>query len=169
MEFNLVHYQGPAVAHLREQHDTEVVVELCGGRDRRSVGGQLAEGFRWWYGNLWWTSRTAMPDVEVGTEFLVSLNGRSAPVVVESTPDHTFRSGYEDGATAIQRCLKAGYSARGITLTARVYLGPKSGIKGSRRRCGPVLHQEERERVCPCRQTTGPTPSEATAPTSTRR
>jgi hypothetical protein len=65
-----VEYQGFALVDLPPGGRARVDVELVGGRDRWSVGGQIAEGPRWWRGRL------------AGGD-----NGRTAPAVVERTAE----------------------------------------------------------------------------------
>lgn len=60
----------------------DVVVELVGGRSRHSVGGEIAEGFRWWHGQLGPVG--VVIDLTAGTEVVLELeDGHEARAVVE--------------------------------------------------------------------------------------
>lgn len=59
-----------------------VAVELEGGRRRWSVGGRMAEGPRWWRGEVTWESADEVLDV--GTLVRLTLaDGRTGDAVVE--------------------------------------------------------------------------------------
>lgn len=76
--------RGVAVVHLPDGGAEEAEIDLLAGRDRYSVGGQIAEGPRWWRGRLQCTNR----DVQLspGAELQIELgDGRSGAVVVEET------------------------------------------------------------------------------------
>ncbi len=89
MEPSVVHFEGEAVIHLPWAGDATVRIELVGGRDRHSVGGQIAEGPRWWHGSVEWKGQRRAPKVDAGSEVQVQLpNGRVAVAVIERvTPD----------------------------------------------------------------------------------
>ncbi len=77
-----VTYTGEAVVEAagRQCH---VEVELEAGRRRWSVGGRMAEGPRWWRGEIAWPDQDQ--ELRAGTRIAVTLvDGRSAPAVVES-------------------------------------------------------------------------------------
>ena len=80
-----VTYRGPAVVEVPEGEPRQVDAELLGGRNRWSVGGRIAEGPRWWRGEL---SCDGEPiDLRAGTQVIIELDdGRSAMAVVESAP-----------------------------------------------------------------------------------
>lgn len=66
-------------------------MELVGGRNRYTVGGEVAEGPRWWRGWLEWPGGDdqRMPCGEVTLEF---DNGRTGVAMVESYstgPEHS--------------------------------------------------------------------------------
>ena len=88
MEPTVVHFEGEAVIHLLDDV-ARVTVELKAGRDRHSVGGQIAEGPRWWVGRVAWETRPLSRDIEPGSVICIELsNGRVADAVVEDTsPD----------------------------------------------------------------------------------
>jgi hypothetical protein len=97
MEPRVVRFEGEAVIHLPHASDATVRIELIGGRDRHSVGGQIAEGPRWWRGRVVLEDRARVPRVDAGNEIRVQLvNGRTATAVVEYTtvdpvPEATIR------------------------------------------------------------------------------
>lgn len=65
-------------------------VELIGGRDRYSVGGRIAEGPRWWLGEV--ELLHDYIDLRIGSSIVIELsNGRSAPAVVEELAAPTSR------------------------------------------------------------------------------
>lgn len=85
---DVVHYGCIAVVRLADDVVAEAVVELLGGRDRHSVGGQIAEGPRWWRGRVTWQDGPVA--VQPGVEVRLELdNGRSAVAVVEPRPEAT--------------------------------------------------------------------------------
>ena len=58
------------------------VVDLVGGRRRHSVGGQVAEGSRWWTGRIEWLHDPVV--VRAGTVLDLELeDGRRAEAIVE--------------------------------------------------------------------------------------
>jgi hypothetical protein len=86
MEPRVVRFEGEAVIHLPHASDAAVRIELIGGRNRHSVGGQIAEGPRWWHGRVIWKDRARAPQLDAGKEVRVRLmNGRTATAVVECT------------------------------------------------------------------------------------
>ena len=81
-----VEYQGVALVDLPPGVRARVDVELVGGRDRWSVGGQIAEGPRWWRGRL--AGGTDVVELTAGAHISLALdNGRTAPAVVERTAE----------------------------------------------------------------------------------
>lgn len=80
-----VTYTGPAVIEVPDGEPRQVDAELLGGRNRWSVGGRIAEGPRWWRGELSWDGEPI--DLRAGTQVVIELDdGRSAMAVVESAP-----------------------------------------------------------------------------------
>jgi hypothetical protein len=80
-----VTYTGPAVVEVPDAEPRHVDVELLAGRNRWSVGGRIAEGPRWWRGELSWDGEPI--DLRAGTQITLELeNGRSAMAIVEATP-----------------------------------------------------------------------------------
>lgn len=62
----------------------DVPLTLVGGRHRYSVGGEIAEGFRWWRGRV--EPGGSLPRVEPGTEIVIDLaDGPTATAVVDET------------------------------------------------------------------------------------
>lgn len=60
----------------------DVEVELIGGRERHSVGGEIAEGFRWWAGRV--RPGDVVIDLADGTEIVLELDdGEERRAVVE--------------------------------------------------------------------------------------
>ena len=85
MEPVIVHFEGEAVIHLPDDGDAEVTIELVGGRDRHSVGGQIAGGPRWWGGRVVWARRSPTKRVAMGSEIHLELaDGRTAAAGVEA-------------------------------------------------------------------------------------
>jgi hypothetical protein len=77
-----VEYHGFAMVELPPGGRERVDVELIGGRDRWSVGGQIAEGPRWWRGRL--AGGDEVVDLDAGAHISLALdNGRTAPAIVE--------------------------------------------------------------------------------------
>lgn len=80
-----VTYTGAAVVEAPDCEPRQVEVELLGGRNRWSVGGRIAEGPRWWRGELSWDGEPA--ELCAGTRITLELeNGRTAMAVVEAAP-----------------------------------------------------------------------------------
>jgi hypothetical protein len=77
-----VGYQGFALVELPPGRSERVDVELVGGRDRWSVGGQIAEGPRWWRGRL--AGGQEVIELHAGAHISLALdNGRTAPAIIE--------------------------------------------------------------------------------------
>lgn len=76
-----------AVVHLPDGASVEAEVDLLAGRDRYSVGGQIAEGPRWWHGRLRCTNQQA--HLDPGSQVRIELeDGRTGLAVVEApSPD----------------------------------------------------------------------------------
>jgi hypothetical protein len=90
MEHRVVRFEGEAVIHLSHTSDATVRIELTGGRDHHSVGGQIAEGMRWWHGRVIWDDRARAPRLDAGEEVRVQLpSGRTATAIVEYTTGDT--------------------------------------------------------------------------------
>lgn len=71
-----------AVMEVPDGHRQPVRAELEAGRRRWSVGGCMAEGPRWWRGELAWDDPSeALP---VGTRIELVLDGRAGQAVVEA-------------------------------------------------------------------------------------
>lgn len=86
VEPRVVRFEGDAIIHLPHTSDATVRIELIGGRHRHSVGGQIAEGQRWWHGRIIWKNRARTPHLDAGNEVRVELpNGRTATAIVENT------------------------------------------------------------------------------------
>lgn len=80
-----VTYTGSAVVEVPDCQPRRVAAELLGGRNRWSVGGQIAEGPRWWRGELSWDGEPI--ELGPGTQITVELDGgRAALAVVEAAP-----------------------------------------------------------------------------------
>lgn len=83
-----VHFDGEGVLRLPGRVIGGVHADLVGGRNRYSVGGQVAEGPRWWRGRIDWPGDEVEPSG--GIEITIELdNGRSAVAVVEPAPDES--------------------------------------------------------------------------------
>lgn len=79
-----VDYRGAALVEVPDREPERIDVDLVGGRERWSVGGQIAEGVRWWRGEL----APVSADLSLCEGTLIELvldNGRTAPAVVEAS------------------------------------------------------------------------------------
>lgn len=83
-ESDPVHFEGEGIVRIRDR-TVPVHADLVGGRDRHSVGGQIAEGPRWWRGRIDW-SVDEVPPLD-GGRLLVELDdGRCAPAIIAADP-----------------------------------------------------------------------------------
>jgi len=83
--YDPVSFRGGVCVRLPDRVIAHVRAELVGGRNRYSVGGQIAEGPRWWRGRLEWTGDEAEP--MDSTAVIIDLtNGRSGTAVIEPDP-----------------------------------------------------------------------------------
>lgn len=81
----LAHYDGDGILRLPDRVIEHVHADLVGGRNRYSIGGEVAEGPRWWRGRLDWPGDEDRPIG--GIEITIELdNGRSAIAVIEPDP-----------------------------------------------------------------------------------
>ncbi len=65
----------------------EIEIDLVGGREHHSVGGEIAEGFRWWAGRL--RPGDVVVDLTDGTEVVLELDDRGQHRAVIETDDDT--------------------------------------------------------------------------------
>ncbi len=71
-----------ALVTVGDAEPTAARVELEGGRHRHSVGGQMAEGLRWWTGRIEWLRNPV--EVRSGADIVIELrNGHRARAIVE--------------------------------------------------------------------------------------
>lgn len=89
----VVHFDGEVRVRLPDRTIGHAHAELIGGRNRYSVGGETAEGPRWWRGTITWDSEVPKP--AGGIEISVEVdNGRAGVAVIEldpTSPAHTAR------------------------------------------------------------------------------
>ena len=81
-----IEYECTASVELPDCAAEEAHITLLAGRHRHSVGGQIAEGLRWWHGQM----ELPRDDLEItaGTRIWMELdNGRTAVAVAEPAPD----------------------------------------------------------------------------------
>ncbi len=79
---NHVRCRSVALVRVDEDRVAPAVVDLVGGRHRHSVGGQIAEGSRWWTGRLEWLRDPVV--VRPGTVLDLELeDGRRGEAIVE--------------------------------------------------------------------------------------
>ena len=86
-----VSHQDRAVVRLDDGQTFSADAALVGGRRRWSVGGEYAEGPRWWRGELSVEGAPALPHAGAAIEVQLS-NGRTAAAIVErSSTEHFLR------------------------------------------------------------------------------
>ena len=87
MEPKVVRFESGGIVRHSRLGECSAYLELIGGRDRHSVGGQIAEGPRWWRGRIVFPQRVRLGFIEAHQHLEVELpNGRAAIGVVRDDP-----------------------------------------------------------------------------------